>query len=228
MSFSIGLIYDILFVGILVIAALNGRRRGFLAGMFGLIGSVVAVLGAVWFSRTCAPALYENYLGAAIGDKVSQAVTEQGGSATALVQKYAAMLPQTWQDKLTAALENAVLTQNDTITQQVVGMLEPLLVPFLQAILFLLAALVIRALFRLILRLLRGVNRVPLLGPLNQAMGFAFGLVTGTLDIWMLSILLWLIALASTGKLAWLNTSVLSGSMIYKALTNFNPFLIHY
>ena len=49
MPLSFGLIYDLVFVIILVITALHGRRQGLLSGLVGLAGAVLGVLGAPGF-----------------------------------------------------------------------------------------------------------------------------------------------------------------------------------
>ena len=43
----IGIVYDLIFAALLVSAALLGRRRGFLASLILLVGSVLAILGVV-------------------------------------------------------------------------------------------------------------------------------------------------------------------------------------
>ena len=46
------LIYDVIFLALLIAAALLGRRRGFVASLVLLVGSVAAILGAAWAART--------------------------------------------------------------------------------------------------------------------------------------------------------------------------------
>ena len=46
------LIYDVIFLALLIAAALLGRRRSFVASLVLLVGSVAAILGAAWAART--------------------------------------------------------------------------------------------------------------------------------------------------------------------------------
>ena len=78
-------------------------------------------------------------------------------------------LPQSIQQKLidtvSAASSNAV--------PQVVNALEPLFLPVIQAVVFLSVWIVVRVLCRMLGRVLRGINAIPLIGGLNRILGFA-------------------------------------------------------
>ena len=80
----------------------------------------------------------------------------------------------------------------------------------------------------LLVRLLRGVNAIPLLGGANRMLGLALGLVTGALDCWLLALALWFVASITTGQLDWLNAATLQRSIGYSFFSAFNPFLVHY
>ena len=102
---------------------------------------------------------------------------------------------------------------------QVVNALEPLFLPVIQAVVFLSVWIVVRVLCRMLGRVLRGINAIPLIGGLNRILGFAFGFVSGLLNCWIWSILLWL---------EFLTTATLNRSVIYGLLANLNPFLTRY
>ena len=83
-------------------------------------------------------------------------------------------------------------------------------------------------LFPLLVRLLRGVNLIPLVGGANRLLGLVLGLVTGAFDCWLLALLLWFAASITTGQIDWLTTGVLQRSVGYSLFGAFNPFLLHY
>ena len=123
-------------------------------------------------------------------------------------------------DTVSAASSNAV--------PQVVNALEPLFLPVIQAVVFLSVWIVVRVLCRMLGRVLRGINAIPLIGGLNRILGFAFGFVSGLLNCWIWSILLWVAANLTGGKLEFLTTATLNRSVIYGLLANLNPFLTRY
>ena len=79
-----------------------------------------------------------------------------------------------------------------------------------------------------LVRLLRGVNLIPLVGGANRLLGLVLGLVTGAFDCWLLALLLWFAASITTGQIDWLTTGVLQRSVGYSLFGAFNPFLLHY
>ena len=57
------------------------------------------------------------------------------------------------------------------------------------------------------------------------ALGTVLGLVTGLLDCWMLSLLIWGGMALSGGSVAWLSQEAVSGSVLYSLFAGLNPFL---
>lgn len=98
----------------------------------------------------------------------------------------------------------------------------------MQAVLFVLLCMIVRWVFALLVRLLRGVNLIPLVGGANRLLGLVLGLVTGVFDCWLLALLLWFAASITTGQIDWLTTGILQRSVGYSLFGAFNPFLLHY
>ncbi len=46
MEFSLGLVYDLIFLALLIGGAILGKRRGFVSGLVGLLGSVAGIIPA--------------------------------------------------------------------------------------------------------------------------------------------------------------------------------------
>lgn len=228
MSISIGLIYDIAFLALLLITALVGLRRGFASGIIRLAGSVAGIVGAVYVTREWAPLLYDRYIGPVVSERVAEVVAQQSAEAPELAAKGLAFLPEAALQSILELLQAASESGSAELVQRVTDALQPLILPLLQAVLFLAAVVLIKLVFGLLERLFRHLNGVPLLGTFNKIFGFCFGFVTGTLDCWIASLVLWLVATVSAGALSFLNTEVLAQSLIYTFFSNFNPFLVHY
>lgn len=226
MPLSFGLIYDLVFVAILIITALYGRHQGLLAGLMGLAGAVLGVLGAVWAANWLAPVIYTDHVGAAVSQTVTDALTTQGENLPAVMEQYLGFLPKELFDQVARQLQLALESSSADISRQVVEALEPIFLPLLQAVIFLVLCTLIRWVFRLLAKLLRHCNKLPLVGGLNQLLGLVLGLVTGALDCWMLSMVLWGAASVTGGSLSWLSPDLLAGSALYRFFTGFNPFLL--
>ena len=213
MTQYIGIVYDVIFLLLVLGAAETGRRRGFASGLVSLIGSVAGIIGGT----------YDKYVASHVTDVVADTLEKTGGDLAQAIHALT-FLPQSIQQKLidtvSAASSNAV--------PQVVNALEPLFLPVIQAVVFLSVWIVVRVLCRMLGRVLRGINAIPLIGGLNRILGFAFGFVSGLLNCWIWSILLWVAANLTGGKLEFLTTATLNRSVIYGLLANLNPFLTRY
>lgn len=223
MSFSPSLIYDLLFLAVFSFAAVKSWQKGFLAGLAELIGAVFGVGVAVWGSRTLAPGIYEKFLSGTVTEKVETAVAQSGGDIAAAVQGLD-FLP----DSLRTTLTEAIQTAGGQLPEKVTSLLEPVILPLVQVVLFVLLCVVVRWAFGLLIAVLRGINGVPLVGGVNQVLGLVLGLCTGALDCWLLALVLWFAASVTAGSLDWLNTTVLQRSIGYSFFGAFNPFLTHY
>ena len=223
MSFSPSLIYDLLFLAVFSFAAVKSWQKGFLAGLAELIGAVLGVGVAVWGSRTLAPGIYEKFLSDTVTEKVEAAVAQSGGDIAAAVQGLD-FLP----DSLRTTLAEAIQTAGGQLPEKVTSLLEPVILPLVQVVLFVLLCVVVRWAFSLLIAVLRGINGVPLVGGVNQVLGLVLGLCTGALDCWLLALVLWFAASVTAGSLTWLNTAVLQRSIGYSFFGAFNPFLTHY
>ena len=223
MSFSPSLIYDLLFLAVFSFAAVKSWQKGFLAGLAELIGAVFGVGVAVWGSRTLAPGIYEKFLSGTVTEKVETAVAQSGGDIAAAVQGLD-FLP----DSLRTTLTEAIQTAGGQLPEKVTSLLEPVILPLVQVVLFVLLCVVVRWAFGLLIAVLRGINDVPLVGGVNQVLGLVLGLCTGALDCWLLALVLWFAASVTAGSLDWLNTAVLQRSIGYSFFGTFNPFLTHY
>ena len=213
MTQYIGIVYDVIFLLLVLGAAEAGRRRGFASGLVSLIGSVAGIIGGTYGTRVASH----------VTDVVADTLEKTGGDLAQAIHALT-FLPQSIQQKLidtvSAASSNAV--------PQVVNALEPLFLPVIQAVVFLSVWIVVRVLCRMLGRVLRGINAIPLIGGLNRILGFAFGFVSGLLNCWIWSILLWVAANLTGGKLEFLTTATLNRSVIYGLLANLNPFLTRY
>lgn len=224
MDYSItGFLYDLLFVVVLILTASSGWRRGFLSSLMLLIGGVAGIFGAVLVARTAGPVIYNDYVGASIAEKVSAALAESGGDAAAAVQSLT-FLPES----IRQTLVDTMTEITGEATPHVIEVLEPIVLPLIQVILFLVVCVAVRWLFRALAWALRGCNSIPLVGSLNRLLGLVLGALTGVLNCWLLSLGLWLAGMLANGQVEFLRSSVMGQSFIYSLLSGLNPFTVYY
>lgn len=216
-------IYDLIFLILFAFAAVASWRKGFLASLAELIGALVGVGVAVWASRMLAPSIYAQFLSGSISEKVETALAQSGGDLAVAVQGMS-FLPDTVRQTLATLLQGA----GNALPEQITAALEPVLLPFVQVVLFVVFCMVVRWVFRLLVGILEHVNGIPLLGGVNRLFGLVLGLATGALDCWLLALVLWFVASVTAGSLEFLTLSILKQSVGYSIFGAFNPFLTYY
>lgn len=216
-------IYDLLFVIVFAFAAAASWRKGFLASLAELVGTIIAAGVAICASDLLAGPLYETFLSGSVSAKVESAVAQSGGDLAAAVQGMD-FLPDTVRQTLSTMVQGA----GDMLPDQITTALQPILLPFVQVLVFVVLCMVVRWLLRLVVGLLQQVNGVPLVGGLNRALGLVFGLGVGAVDCWLLAMLLWFLASVTMGSLEFLTLGILKQSVGYGIFSVYNPFLTHY
>ena len=106
--------------------------------------------------------------------------------------------------------------------QQVI---RPLITPVISIVLFFVAYSLFRMLVSLLVTVLGLVNRLPVIGAVNRALGFAMGGAASLMDVFLLLCVVWALMVVTGGGISWLNEAALGGSFYYKAFSLLNPFV---
>ena len=160
---SMPYIYDILFLALFAVAAVCSWRKGFLAGLAELAGTLFSAAAAMVGSRTLAPQFYDWFVREAVTEKVQQAVNETGTGLDGTLQGLE-FLPDTLRETLSGLVDTA----GSGLTDQIGALLEPVILPLVQVLVFVVLCLMLRVVVAVLVKLLRLVNVVPLVGGLNR------------------------------------------------------------
>ena len=133
--------------------------------------------------------------------------------------------PQIYEKFLSASVANRVELALRESNGNIAEALQPLILPFVQVLLFVVLCVLVRWVFRLLVSALRWFNGVPLLGSVNRLLGLVLGLANGAVDCWLLALALWFLVGVTGGKLSWLNGYILSQSVGYGIFGSINPFV---
>ena len=220
MQQNISLVYDLLFLIVFAVVAVCSWHKGFLASLAELIGAVFGVGIAVWASQTAAPQIYEKFLSSSVANRVELALRESNGNIAEALQGIS-FLPESMQQSLLNLLNDA----GSDVPAKIAEALQPLILPFVQVLLFVVLCVLVRWVFRLLVSALRWFNGVPLLGSVNRLLGLVLGLANGAVDCWLLALALWFLVGVTGGKLSWLNGYILSQSVGYGIFGSINPFV---
>ncbi len=105
-SLFLGIVYDVLFVLLILVLAWRGQKQGFVSGLLDLVCTAVGIFGGAWVSNTWALRLYREHIGVAISKNLGAVVDDYSGNvADALAQ--VRFLPASVRNVLIGIFENA-------------------------------------------------------------------------------------------------------------------------
>ena len=224
-------IFDILCTVVWLVLAVGYARKGFLASVVQLTGSLISLFGARAFSGWAAGQVFQNFFAGSFRDQIAASIAAGGVvDLSGIAQRYAGFLPESFRASIVAACErsiNAVLADNavvlaDTIVEKV---LQPLLTPVIMLVLFFVFYAVLRLLVSMLVTVLGLVNKLPVIGTVNRGLGWLTGGMTALLDLYLVLCVVWGLVVITGGNLNVLNDTVMHSSLYYKAFNVFNPFL---
>ena len=226
---SIGpaLILDVILIAVIVLTAFHYKKKGFVAGLLDLVGNLLALLVAWIASDRISPTVFENFFKQGLIEKITQTVQEQGTSGlTMLVENFSSILPGGMADEVTRSLQDILGSGAPDLAVRIVDtILTPLIVPMITVVLFFIAFAVCKLVISMLVAVLTNINKIPVIGSVNELLGILVGVAGGVLNVVLLLCLIWAVVAITNNNLPVLNHDMLSGSMMYSLFSKYNPFL---
>lgn len=226
---SIGpaLILDVILIAVIVLTAFHYKKKGFVAGLLDLVGNLLALLVAWIASDRISPTVFENFFKQGLIEKITQTVQERGTSGlTMLVESFSSILPGGMADKVTRSLQEILGSGAPDLAVRIVDtILTPLIVPMITVVLFFIAFAVCKLVISMLVAVLTNINKIPVIGSVNELLGILVGVAGGVLNVVLLLCLIWAVVAITNNNLPVLNNDMLSGSMMYSLFSKYNPFL---
>ena len=224
-----GILIEILLLAVIVLVIYLSYRKGFLRSLWSLGGFLLAVIISYVLGKLIAEMLFEvmarpwltslinEQIIAGSGDNIAQVVDGLYQNLPAILSGPLTMIVGT-KEELTLTLQQAVANGSATITDIIVGLLQPVVVALLGTILFLLVFIICMILRRLLDKLLIRVHRLPIIGAFDSVLGAGVGLLKAAVWVWLIVVLIKVVVVFSAGSLPWLNESVVDSSLLFKYL----------
>lgn len=188
------LIMDLTALFLIVFCAMYYAKRGFVVGLVSFLGTLCSLLLAFFGSQNFAAPLFNSYFAPGLIKGVKAAVEEQGVADLAqMINEALKFLPKSIRN---AVLQNlnfkpSEVSPAEVAAQMVENVVKPIVVPFLQIVLFFIILSMSRLLFLSIRRLLTGMSRLPGISTINSAVGAVMGVLVAALYCYILLCAIW-------------------------------------
>ena len=224
---TIANIFDILLLVLLAVVALRYMSKGFLAGLIQFLGNLLGLVGAALLSPRVADWIFATFFKGGLTTQIQTTISQQGTvDLAALVDKYAGFLPDAMEQSLVQSATDLMNSGAPDLAHSLVTeLIQPLVTPLITVVVFFVCFAVCKMLVSFLAAVLTNLNRVPLVGGVNQFFGFFMGLLAGAMDVFLVVCGVWAVVVITGNNLSWLNQTVLQDSVAFSLFSSFNPFM---
>lgn len=224
---TIANIFDILLLVLLAVVTLRYMQKGFLAGLIQFLGNLLGLVGAALLSPRVADWIFATFFKGGLTTQIQTTISQQGTvDLAALVDKYAGFLPDAMEQSLVQSATDLMNSGAPDLAHSLVTeLIQPLVTPLITVVVFFVCFAVCKMLVSFLAAVLTNLNRVPLVGSVNQFFGFFMGLLAGAMDVFLVVCGVWAVVVITGNNLSWLNQTVLQDSVAFSLFSSFNPFM---
>ena len=241
MTFTVSMALDLILALLLVKVVYDCWRRGFLAVLLKLAGTVASYILAALLSRPVSVWIYHRFLETRVVEAIAQRLPDAindltPGDLAAL--EGLAQFKETITEALAQAMESLDLTffsgvdsagaaqsvvekvESGTTAAQAIAeaAVQPAVITLLSIGVFFVLFSLVMILVRALVRMGRGVNHVPLVGGVNRLAGLGLGVIYAGVLGYLIALGLTLVAGISGGKIPFLTTAVLEDTTLIRWL----------
>ena len=215
------IIIDIVVCLLILIIAFICYRRGFLATLLGLCGSLVSLFAAFKLSPVVADLLYDKLfkakIAAGIAEKLNGTFSSTADAVKSVVPEFITRSAGTIGINISEAVGGSSLSNTAVLAEDIESsVVSPVVLLILRVVIMLLLFVLISFLVRLLAKIFKGFNSIPLVGPLNRLLGFLLGIVNGAVLAIVICAALSSLVTVFGGKLLFLTQRDIEGATIFK------------
>lgn len=222
---------DVILVGIVLVFAFIGYKRGFFATVMKLVAFVLAQIGAYFFYYIPSDIMYDRWLLPGITSMIEKAILSEGRGKTLAElfslrnESFLGILDRFSSAETVEGFYNS--SPEQSVSELSRFMAEPLARSISDVLGFLAVFIILLILLILLGLLINKLCDLPVLKTANAALGTALGILTGLCLAWILAAVLGaVLPLLCSAYPDIFGTDIIEKTMILKLFYEFNPLTI--
>ncbi len=242
MNWVIGILIDLIIIGIIVLCIRKGAKDGFAKTLVGFFAFAIAIILAGVLCAPVANLVYDKAVKAPVEDAVYSAVSENlvGGELTGTAEQISSVVDNAI-EKLPAFIKGitGIEEKKDAVIESVnqlksadikeitdnivLKYIAPVVIRILSILVFIVLFVVLLFACKLLSKCLKLVNKLPLIGKLNAFLGGILGVLQGA--IIALAVCWILVAVTNDGGSLFkiVTAETIESSLILKTVATYNP-----
>ena len=225
------LIIDVLLLIVIIVSAVKAFKDGFFTSIVNLIGSIAGLFIAWFTAQKYSVIAFDRFFRDSLVKKTYEYLQTSGATVDVkkVVEGIVGVLPDSILNEFITSSNNAAQSINEPTHEAALllvnSFLAPIVIAIISVIIFVAVLLVCKIAANLLAKILKAVNKIPLIGFANRIVGFGVGIAIGGVNIILLSCFLSIIAIATNNSISFLNMEVFAQSKILMLTKGINPFL---
>lgn len=214
---------DLVICAIVLIFAIISFKKGFISTLIELIGFFFSTYLSITVGKILSTWVFSNFLRDSVIEKLTENIMSSSNSEANGLSEFFVSAANALGIEVPAFLEFPSQTEFvNSICDKVV---EPILTLIIQVVLILVLIPLFSLVFKLLSKLFKNLNKLPILGKLNEILGFVLGVGKGAVVI---TIIVWIIGATiklNGGEFLIFNDELISQTKIFEFIQNYNPLI---
>ncbi len=211
------IIIDVAICALIVLIAVRSYKKGFAAALLGLCGSLISVFAAFklspLLSSTAYNVLFKNRIITAVSDRLGEGFSNVAEAIDKTVPSFIYRAAQSLGVDISATTQ---LGETASLAESIeASIISPVVLLILRIVAIILLFAVFSFLVKLLSKLFKGLNSLPLLGSLNKLLGFLLGIISGCLFAAVICSLVSAITGLFGGKLLFITSAELAETNVF-------------
>lgn len=218
---------DMIIAAAVIIFVIIGAKKGLFKSLADFIGAFAAMMIAGSMSEPVAEWAYKSFFREAMVEKISTSIT--GRDRVEAVKTVFESFPDVIQRALESfgVTEGSVIVQLgdgvDSLAESIADAMSPMLIGLVRVLAMVVLFVLLLVIIRAVAALLTGIFELPMLKGINRLMGGVFGLLMAIVVIWVVLACVQAFVPLLSLELQLKVTDLLSDSVVFKMLYDFNP-----
>lgn len=221
-----GIIIDLIALGIIIGAAIIGMNKGFISTVISIAKWIAAALAAGILATTAAGFIYDSFLAGGIEEKINEYIPEikiteelpkiDASFVNEILEKYDINISVT-ADEMTENGKNfdeEIRTGSDTAHAISIAYIRPIYLQMIRPVCYTVIFILVLLIGIIAEKVFKVANKVPLVGDANKVLGFITGLLYGGLIVVLVCAVIAVIISVTRNSLSWLNTKTFEDSAV--------------
>ncbi len=222
----LGIIFDAIVVVVFISTIMFYIKRGFMASLLNLLGTIGSIVIGVLLSGFLSPIIFETFFEQALLESVQTNVQNFGTSSIdEILQGVIGVFPQAFVDNVANTISGTVNSQAGNMAQGIVdNVAQSIFLPIINIVIFVIVFIICKIVASILEKTFGSTfNRIPIVGGLNRLLGGALGVVGGIINAVLVLFLFWFVISITGGNLPTFSHADLSASFFYKLFMQLNP-----